>query len=130
MNMDMKKINIILMVIITIALFVSVNKLIAIAFLVLSVLYMNLPNIFYFRGNTKYLKNDTENAFKLYKRAYRMRNSSVKIKINYAYHLLMVGEIDKSEKILRELSTTKLNIPDEINVKLNISLIMWKRNNL
>jgi tetratricopeptide (TPR) repeat protein len=128
--MNIKKILNIVAIIITILLFFSGNKLSAVAFILLYALYTNYPTILYYIGSNRQAKNDLKKAELFYREAYRAKNSSMRIKTSYAYFLLSKGDLKEADKVLKELLKNNLTSTDEINVKLNYSLVLWKRNEL
>lgn len=93
-------------------------------------LYSNMPIFLFVKANKKYSQAETAEAMKLYEKAYNFKHCKPSIKIMYTYVLIRNGELDKAEKILNEVSTAKLLPKDEITIGLNLSLIMWKKNNL
>ncbi|WP_298845369.1 tetratricopeptide repeat protein [Clostridium sp.] len=128
--MNFKKIMNIVVIVFSLFLFITVSKLIAFLFIIGYVAYINLATIIYLIGNNKYKKNEKDEAYKYFDKAYKMKGSSVKTKLSCVYFLLLKGELDEAEKILKQLSTEELSSDNEINIKLNTSIIMWKRNNI
>lgn len=96
----------------------------------LFLLYKNLPNIYMLRAARKYVNKNLSGALSLYEKAYKFKHSSPAVKINYAYMLLRQGEVLKAEKILRDLMEKPLNSKDKVSAVLNLSLVLWKKDNL
>lgn len=128
--MNIKKYTNIVVVILALVMAVAFSKLFAILFIIGYVIYMNLATIIYYIGSNKYKRNQTDEAYNYFEKAYNIKRSSMKIKLYYIYYLLLRGDLDKSEKLLRSLSKKKLNSDDEISIKLNMSIVMWKKNNI
>ena len=128
--MNIKKYTNIVVGILALLMFIAFSKLIAILFIIIYVVYINFATIVYYIGSNKYKRNQIDEAYKYFEKAYKIKNSSMKIKLYYIYYLLLRGDLDKSEKLLRQLSEEKLTSDDEISVKLNMSIVMWKRNNI
>lgn len=128
--MNIKKYINIAVAIFSLFVFLVGNKLIALLFIILYVVYVNFATIIYYIGSNKYKQNKIDEAYKYFEIAYKIKGSSMKVKLYYTYFLLLRGDLDQSEKLLRELSRKKITYSDEISIKLNISIIMWKRNNI
>lgn len=92
--------------------------------------YKNIPILLFIKANKKNSAGKTDEAMKLYAKAYNFKYCKPSLKIMYSYVLIRNGEIDKAEKILNEVPKTKLTPKDEINIALNLSIIMWKKDNL
>jgi tetratricopeptide (TPR) repeat protein len=92
--------------------------------------YKNIPILLFIKANKKNSAGKVDEAMKLYAKAYNFKHCKPSIKIMYTYVLIRNGEIDKAEKILDEVSKIKLTPKDEINIALNLSLIMWKKDDL
>jgi tetratricopeptide (TPR) repeat protein len=128
--MNIKRYMNIVVAIFALFVFIEINKLVAYLFIIGYVVYINMATIIYIIGNYKYKKNEIEKAYKYFEKAYKIKNSSMKIKLYCIYFLLLRGDLDKSEMLLKQLSTKKLTSDDEISISLNSSIIMWKRNNI
>lgn len=128
--MNIKKYINIVVAIFALFMFIAINKLVAVLFIIGYVVYINLATIIYYIGNNKYKRNKINEAYKYFERAYKIKGSPIKIKLYYIYFLLLRGDLDQSEKLLNQLSQKNISSDDEINIKLNISLVLWKRNKI
>ena len=128
--MKIKKYTHIAVVILALVVFITLSKLIAILFIIGYIIYNNFAIIIYYIGSNKYKKNEIDEAYIYFEKAYKIKNSPMKIKLYYIYYLLLRGDLDKSEKLLKQLSGKKLTSDDEISIKLNMSIVMWKKNNI
>ncbi|HBM79545.1 MAG TPA: hypothetical protein DD426_01680 [Clostridiaceae bacterium] len=104
--------------------------LILVAAYVLYGIYAFMPRYYSIRGKVRYAKDDINGAISWFKRAYKSGRAGLKTKVSYAYLSLKVGNVDIAEKILKEMVKLKLNADDEIIVKSNYALVLWKRNKL
>jgi tetratricopeptide (TPR) repeat protein len=81
-------------------------------------------------GNKKYFSHNINEALPWYERAYKFNHASPSVKTTYAYILLRQGIVDKAEVILTEVMKQKLNERDKVSATLNLSLVLWKKDNL
>lgn len=125
-----KQINIVAIVIFLVLFFVLKNKLIAISALTLFLVIRNFPYIIYMIGSRKAAKYDMKGAAKYYEYACNIFYAPINLKISYGYFLLINGELDKSEKLAKELMKLPMSDKDKINLNLNYSIIMWKKNKI
>ncbi|MGH4050090.1 MAG: tetratricopeptide repeat protein [Clostridium sp.] len=128
--MNIKKYTNIIVVILALVVFIAYNKVLAIAFIIGYVIYKNYATITYYIGSNKYKRNKIDEAYIYFEKAYKIKNSPMKIKLYYVYHLLLRGDLQEAEKLLKQLSSKKLTSDDEISIKLNLSIVMWKKNNI
>ncbi|WP_298843873.1 tetratricopeptide repeat protein [Clostridium sp.] len=128
--MNLKKYMNIIAFILALFIFVVINKLLAFTFIILYLLLTNFATIIYYIGSNKYKRGKIDQAYKYFKMAYNIKGSPIKIKLYYIYNLLLRGDLDQSEKLLNQLSKRKLTSDDEINIKLNMSIVFWKRDNI
>lgn len=128
--MNFKKYMNIIAFILALFIFLVINKLIAFLFIIVYLVRMNLATIIYYIGSNKYKMGKIDDAYKYFKMAYNTKGSPIKIKLYYIYNLLLKGDLDQSEKLLNQLSKGKLTSDDEINIKLNMSIVFWKRNSI
>lgn len=97
---------------------------------IIYMIYRSLPTIFMFIGNKKYVASNIKEAMPWYERSYKLKHAKPTVVINYAYVLLKQGNIDKAEPVLREMLKKNLEQRDRANAIINLSLVLWKRNNL
>jgi tetratricopeptide (TPR) repeat protein len=81
-------------------------------------------------GNIKYTKGNMDDALIWYSRAYNDKNCSIKGKILYGYLLLKLDKIDKSEEVFNVILQSKISEDEEMGVKQNLALLLWKRGKL
>jgi tetratricopeptide (TPR) repeat protein len=93
-------------------------------------IYRNLPTIFMFIGNKKYVSTNINEAMPWYERSYKYKHSKPMVVINYAYVLLKQGNLEKAHSVLNEVMKESLNERDRANAIINLSLILWKKDNL
>ncbi len=92
--------------------------------------YTNISSIYSFTAKVKYAKGDSKGALERYKKAYDKGKLTINGEVSYGYILLKLGEIEKSEKILRAVTKKNLNRDQEMLVKSNIALVLWKKGDL
>jgi len=128
--MNIKKYMNVIVGIFALFIFMNFSKLIALLFIIIYLVYINLATIIFYIGNNKYKMNKMDEAYRYFESAYKIMGSPMKIKLYYIYFLLLRGDIEGGEKLLTQLSQKKLTSDDEISLKLNMSIVMWKRNNI
>ena len=117
--MNVKRYMNIVVAIFALFVFIAVSKLMAFLFIIGYGVYVNLATIIYYIGNNKYKRNKIDEAYKYFEKAYKIKGSSMKIKLYYIYFLLLRGDLDQSEKLFKQLIKGKLTSDDEISIKLN-----------
>ena len=115
---------------ITIMLFSRVNKVIAIAFILIYFIAINYPTILYYIASNKYSQKKVAEANKYFERVNRCFYSPIKLRISYIYFLLLQGEVDKAEKLTKLILNKEMSEKDKIDLSLNYSLVMWKKNDI
>ena len=125
-----KKVNISAILIFLILFIGLKNKLIAMSALILFLVITNFPYILYIIGSRKAAVYDMKAAAKYYEKACNIFYAPMNLKISYGYFLLVNGELDKSEKLTREILDQPMSDKDKINLNLNYSIIMWKKNKI
>jgi len=128
--MKNKKIFHIVALLITIVLFFVAKPIIAIAFIFIYIIAINYPTILYYIASNKYSQKKVEQANKYFDRVDRCFYSPTKLRISYAYFLLVQGKVDKAEELIKSILKKEMNDNDKINLSLNYSLVMWKKNDL
>ena len=125
-----KKVNIIAIVIFLVLFLGLKNKLIAMSAMILFLVITNFPYILYMVGSRKAAIFDMKAADKYYEKACNIFYAPMNLKISYGYFLLVNGELDKSEKLTKEILKQPMSDKDKINLNLNYSIIMWKKNKI
>ena len=120
----------ILALLITIMFFLEDNTIIAIAFIFIYIIVINYPTILYYIASNKYSQNKVEEANKYFDRVDRCFYSPTKLRITYAYFLLLQGQVDKAEGLIKSMLKKEMNDNDKISLSLNYSLVMWKKNDI
>jgi tetratricopeptide (TPR) repeat protein len=92
--------------------------------------YSSRMSIFTRIGGKKYTDGDIKGATVWYEKAYNTGKARVNIIVSYAYLLLKSGNIEKPEKIYKELLGKNNTIDEEMLIKSNIALVLWKKGEL
>lgn len=116
--------------IITLTLFAEFSKITALIFILIYVAAINYPTILFYIGNHKFASNNMDGAKKYFLMVYKCPYSSAKLKISCCYFLLLQGELDEANQIVKELLGKNLSSCDKINLEIDYSLIAWKRNKI
>ncbi|MBZ9685956.1 tetratricopeptide repeat protein [Clostridium estertheticum] len=128
--MKNKKYFHIVALLITIMLFSVSKPIIAISFIFLYIIAINYPTILYYIASIKYSQKKVEEANRYFDRVDRCFYSPTKLRISYSYFLLIQGQVDKAEGLIKSILKKEMNDNDKINLSLNYSLVMWKKNDL
>lgn len=128
--MKFKTIFNIIIILICLIIFSIVSKLLGIALIILSMVYISLPLIFLYTGNVYYSKSEFLKASKYFRIAYSLPNSSLKMKLNYGNFLLLRGDMIEAEKMLKAILKEKLSTDEEIKTKSIYSILLWKSDQL
>ena len=120
----------IIVLLITITLFLKAKSIIATSFIIIYIIVINYPTILYYIGNNRYSQKKVEEANRYFERMNKCFYSPTKLRISYVYFLLLQGDLDKAEKLVRLILKEKMNDTDKTNLNLNYSLVMWKKNDL
>lgn len=99
------------------------------AFVIYTV-YSGLPGFYASLGRGRYIKGDFKGAEKWLERSYRTNRATVNIIVSYSYLLLKMGDIEKSEEVLKGTEGRKLTNREELGIQSNRALILWKRGEL
>ncbi len=93
-------------------------------------LYQGRTGLYSAIGKIVYSKGSISDGVKWFERAYKTGKSSPRIILSYAYLLLKQGRIDEAEVILNKLLAMELPLDDQMFVKANLALIVWKRGDI
>jgi len=115
---------------IALRLFSKFSPLIAIAFIFVYMLVIKYPTILYYIGNNRYSQSKFEDANKYFEKMNRCVYAPIKLRVSYAYFLLLQGKVDKSEVLIKTIIKRDMNEADKTNLNINYSLVMWKKNDL
>lgn len=124
-----KSITIVSAIVLLVSLFM-INRAIAFLVLITGILAMLYPKLMTMLGNIYYSKDQLDKSEAYFRRVYKCFYASLKHKLSYSYILILKGELDEAEKVLEKLSKQKTLKDEIINLRLNQSLIYWKRNQL
>jgi len=128
--MKNKKYFHIVALLITIMFFSEANLIIAIAFIFIYIIAINYPTILYYIACNKYSQKKVGEANKYFERVNKCFYSPTKLRITYAYFLLIQGQVDKAEGLIKSMLNKEMNDNDKISLSLNYSLVMWKKNDV
>jgi tetratricopeptide (TPR) repeat protein len=106
------------------------NTLLGILSIVLFIAYLfynSRANIYMFIGNSHFNKGDREKAKKWTEKAFKTEPKQVGLGIAYGYLLIKMGEIDEADAVLSNLSQKDIRREDEMSLKLNKSIVLWKQ---
>lgn len=115
---------------ITIMFFLEAKPIIAITFIIIYIIAINYPTILYYIACNKYSQKKEEEANKYFDRVDRCFYSPTKLRIPYVYFLLLQGQVDKAEGLIKSLLKKEMSGKDKISLSLNYSLVMWKKNDI
>lgn len=94
---------------------------------IFGILFVNRATIFYLLGSRSYSKGNLDNGITWFEKAHKCAKSKPSITTTYAYALLKAGNIEASEKILQKQLSEKLSTDDNMHVKSNFALVLWKK---
>jgi len=114
----------------TITLFSRYKPIVAIVFILFYTIAIKYPTILYYIANNKFSRNKIVEANKYFDRMNRCFYTQAKLKISYVYFLLLQGDLDKAEKLVKLILKEKINASDKRDLNLNYSLVMWKKDDL
>lgn len=97
---------------------------------IIFIIYNGLPGIYASNGKVRYAKGDMEGALQMLEKAVNTGRANSGVVISYAYLLLRMGQLDKSEEVLESVLKRKLWPNELAGVKSNQALILWKRGRL
>lgn len=92
--------------------------------------YSGLPGFYFGKARASYAKGDMEEAKKMLEKAIKTGRASAAVLISYSYLLLRMGYTDKSEEVIQALMKKTLKPNEEVGVKSNYALILWKKGKL
>lgn len=82
------------------------------------------------KGSKLYNRNNIDEAMKYFEKASNIATCKPRVIISYAYLLLREGYIEKATDTLKKIYGLKLEEKDEMNAKMTLSLIEWKKDDL
>ncbi|MEW8956829.1 tetratricopeptide repeat protein [Clostridium sp.] len=87
--------------------------------------------IFYsVKGSKLYRNGNKEEAIKYFEKASNISTCKPRIHISYSYLLLVEGRLEDAERILGYAAKSKLYGRENLNAKITLALIEWKKDNL
>ena len=101
--------------------------------IILGFLFVKRAAVMCIVAQGKFNSGETQAAFKWFGKAYATGTLNPVKALFYAYLLLRDGQLEKSEKIIDEISKKHKNTlskNDELNIALNKTLIKWKKGDL
>ena len=82
------------------------------------------------KGSKLYRNGNKEEAIKYFEKASKISTCKPRIHISYAYLLLVEGKINDAERVLGYAAKLKLYGRENLNAKITLALIEWKKDNL
>ena len=92
--------------------------------------FYSRAEIFAFIGNRKYISGKYNDSIKWMRRAYNTKGCIIKYKNAFAFLLLKTGNMQEAEQVLTELESLKLTNDEQMLVKVNLALLVWKKGNI
>jgi tetratricopeptide (TPR) repeat protein len=92
--------------------------------------YLIRPALFTLIGSRKYGQGKTDEAIRLFERAYATGRASTRTSVMYAYILLKHKDLQKSDEILQKLINDKKNSQQLPYIKSIMALVLWKKGNI
>jgi tetratricopeptide (TPR) repeat protein len=92
--------------------------------------YNGLPGLYFGKARASYAKGDMESAKKMLEKSIKTGRASTAVLISYSYLLLRMGFTDKADEVIQVLLDKKLKPNEEVGVKSNYALILWKKGKL
>lgn len=117
-------------IVIFLTLFFVINRPYAFLFLIAYLMVYFYPRLMVVLGNLNYSKDRLNKSEGYFKRVYTCFYAPIKHKLSYSYILILQGRLDEAEEVLEVLSNRKIESKELINLKLNQSLICWKKGKL
>ena len=103
---------------------------VAAVFIIAYAVIINYPNILFSRGAKMYAANNMAAANKNFEKAYKFFYTEAKLKISYSFYLLLQGELQRAETIIKEIGSKPISDADKLNLQINDSILRWKKNDL
>jgi len=115
---------------ITIIFYSKYNPIIGFVFILIYGLAIYYPTILYYIAMIKYSPDNFQESNKYFDRMNRCFYSETKFRITYAYYLILQNDVDKAEELIKSIQKKKISEKDKIQLCLNYSLLMWRKNDL
>lgn len=95
-------------------------------------LYVKRYVLYSSTANRYYRANQIEKAITYFQKAIKVASCRPRVIVSYAYLLLRQGELEECEKVINliEERRLKLEVRDEMNFNLVLSLLSWKKGDL
>lgn len=128
-----KRLISILLLIVTIVLIFIISRPLGFIFLagiIIAGAYFSRSSIYKLIGTIKYSRDQSEEGMKYFEKAVNTKGCSLKTKNSYAYLLIKHGDLEKGEKLLKEIIDS---YPDESSLNLaknNYALALWRKGDL
>ncbi|MBU3113176.1 tetratricopeptide repeat protein [Clostridium lacusfryxellense] len=98
--------------------------------LILIGIFYSRSEIYAFIGNKKYISGKYSDSITWMRKAYNTKGCIIKYKNAFGYLLIKTGNIQEAEKVLTELESSKLTNDEQMIVKVNLALLVWKKGNI
>lgn len=92
--------------------------------------YKGRGGIYASLGNIQYAKGNVQRSMVWLERAYHTPNCPAKYVNAYGYLLLKSGDLEQAEQIFLRLLDSKPARADEMSVRLNMAMVIWKKGNV
>lgn len=92
--------------------------------------YMSRAVIYSMRGSKAYSRGMTDEAIRLFGKAYATKKASVRASVSYAYILLKNADLAKADEIMTQVLKENGNSPDLPYIKSIMALVLWKKGEL
>ncbi len=90
-------------------------------------LFLNMPMLYMFRGNSAYKKGKYKDALVKYKKAYKTKRLSPDMEIFCGYIFLKEGDKATAEEVFDRVSKRKLSDRQRDSLDTNRALLLWKK---
>jgi len=94
---------------------------------IIYIYYINQTRIFEILGKYCYSKGNIQKGLFWFRKAYESKRATPYTMVLYAYILLKNSDIEQADEILSKLMQSNLSFADEMNVKSNYALVLWKK---
>lgn len=119
--------------IISLIVFLRVDKSLGLILLSICLIYLLIKCVSVITiiiANRKYSAGKIDESTKLFELAYKVPFASIKLRTSCAYMLMRIGKFKRAEEMLRNLNAEDKSESENISVKLNLSIALWKNRSL
>lgn len=87
-------------------------------------------SIYLMKGANAFSEEKVDKALSLFEKAWKVSSKKTKYGMHYAYFLLKAGKLTESEQIFKEVFKGNLTKDEEMLLKSNYALVLWKKDEL